>query len=88
MVYESSFSGIIRIIFWIILVSFIIRLVARMALPLVVKKAEQKMRERAQQFEESQRPPRNEGEVTIEKPKRSGKGSADGEYTDYIEVKD
>jgi hypothetical protein len=65
MIQEASFTGVIRIIFYIILISFIIRLIARIALPIVVKKAEEKMRNQADNFYRSQQPPRPEGDVKV-----------------------
>ena len=88
MVYEASISGILRIILWIILISFIIRLIARLATPYVVKKAEETLRNRAAQFNQQNQPPRKEGEITIEKNKSNQKGTGSGDYVDYVEVKD
>lgn len=88
MIYEASLNGVLRIILWIFIISFVIRLVARMALPLVVKNAEKKMQDRARANEESRRPQRREGDVTIETPARPGAKPAAGEYTDYVEIKD
>lgn len=89
MVYEASFSGALRIIFWILLISFIIRIVVRLATPYVVKKSEDVLRRRMEEFQNQQRQQqqrqRTEGDVTIEsrKPRKD-----DGEYTDYVEIKD
>ena len=88
MIYEASLSGILRIIFWILVISFVIRLVARMALPHVIRKAEEKMRERSREYGRSQQPPRSEGEITIEKGKNARAGSGGGDYVDYVEIKD
>lgn len=88
MIQEASFTGVIRIIFYIILISFIIRLIARIALPIVVKKAEENMRNRADNFYRSQQPPRPEGDVKVESNKKKDKREIDGEYVDYVEIKD
>jgi Na+/H+ antiporter NhaC len=88
MIQEASFTGVIRIIFYIILISFIIRLVARLALPIVVKKAEENMRKRADNFYKSQQPQRQEGDVKVESNKKKEKHEIDGEYVDYVEIKD
>ncbi len=88
MIQEASFTGVIRIIFYIILISFIIRLIARIALPIVVKKAEEKMRNQADNFYRSQQPPRPEGDVKVESTKKKDKREIDGEYVDYVEIKD
>lgn len=88
MIYEASLSGIIRIIFWLVLISFIIRLIARLATPYVVKKAEETMRQRAEQYRRQQQPQRREGEVTVEKTTKTAGKSVSGDYVDYVEVKD
>ncbi len=88
MIYEASFSGIIRIIFWIFAIGFIIRLIANMALPHVMRKAEERMRENARRFQENQQPQRSEGDVTIENKRRSTSSGSNGDYVDYVEIKD
>lgn len=88
MVQEASLQGIVKIIFWFFAIAFIIRLVARMALPYVVKKGEQAMRDRMQQMQDQQRPQRNEGEVTIEKNASAHTSKGSGDYVDYVEIKD
>lgn len=88
MIYEASFSGIIRIIFWIFAIGFIIRLIANLALPHVMRKAEERMRENANRFRENQRPQRNEGDITIENGKSNSGSKSNGEYVDYVEIKD
>lgn len=88
MIQEASFTGVIRIIFYIVLISFIIRLIARLALPIVVKKAEESMRKRAENYYNSQQPQRPEGDVKVESNKKNEKREIDGEYVDYVEIKD
>ena len=89
MVYEASLSGILRIIFWIIAISFLLRLIARLALPYVMRRAEENMRQKMNDFQNSQRPTRTEGDVSIDNggsPNNSK--NRDGEFVDYIEIKD
>jgi hypothetical protein len=88
MIHEASFSGVLRILFWIFAISFAIRLLARLALPHVMRKAEEKMRENMRRQQESQRPSRREGDVSIDSSKFDGKNKNDGEYVDYVEIKD
>lgn len=89
MVYEASLTGVLRIILWIIAISFILRLIARMTLPYVMKKAEENMRQRMADFQQQQRPQRQEGDVTIQSgPRTSSTSSNEGEYVDYVEIKD
>lgn len=87
--YEASFTGVIRIILWILVISFIIRLIARLALPVVIKKAEQNMRQRAEEFRRQHDAQRPEGDVKIvNKETKNNNKNSDGEYVDYIEIKD
>lgn len=89
MVYEASLSGILRIILWIIAISFLLRLIARLALPYVMKRAEENMRQKMNDFQNSQRPTRNEGDVSIDNGRKSSQNkNRDGEFVDYIEIKD
>ncbi len=85
--YEASFSGILRIIFWILIISFIIRIVARLALPHVIRKADERMKENMHRQRESQRPQRPEGHVIIENNKTNKTKSGD-DYADFVELKD
>lgn len=88
-IYEASFTGVIRIILWILVISFIIRLIARIALPIVVKNAEQNLRKRADEFRRQQEPHRPEGDVKIVKNEiKSTHKNSEGEYVDYVEIKD
>jgi len=87
-IYEASVSGILRIILWLFLISIIIRLVARLALPVVLKKAEQQMRNKAAQANANRQPPRREGEITVEKTQAAHSVSKDGDYVDFVEIKE
>jgi hypothetical protein len=88
MVYEASLGGVIRIILWILVISFIIRLVARLALPHVIKGAQERMQEEMRRRQEAQRPPRREGQVTVESDKRSSSNTHKGDYVDFVEIKE
>jgi hypothetical protein len=88
MVYEASLAGIIRILLWILAISFIIRLVARIAIPYVVRGAQERMQEQMRNQQRAQEDRRREGEVRVESNK-SGKGrNDDGEYVDFVEIKE
>jgi len=86
-VYEASLMGVVRILLWLFLISIVIRLIARLALPVVLKKADQAMRERQEAFRQNQSSPRKEGEVRVEKNKEEKK-QVDGEYVDFVEIRD
>ncbi len=46
------------------------------------------MRKRADNFYKSQQPQRPEGDVKVESNKKKEKREIDGEYVDYVEIKD
>jgi hypothetical protein len=87
-IYQASLSGVLRIIFWLFVISFIIRLIARLALPIVVKKASQVMNEKARQHSASQSAPRQEGEIRVEKMKATPPASDQGDYVDFVEIRE
>jgi len=88
MVYEASLSGIIRIILWILFISFIIRLVARLAIPHVVRGAQQRMQDEMRRRQEAARPPRREGDVRVEVDNKGKGKDQGGEYVDFVEIKE
>lgn len=85
MIHEASFRGLFNFIFWLIAISFILRLIARLATPYVVRKAQEHMRNQMNNhgFREDATV-RPEGQVTVEKKTNKERE----EYTDYIEIKD
>jgi len=86
---EASMIGIFRIILYVLLFTFIIRLVARLALPYVVKKASARMQDRMDEMQrQRQNAERPEGHVTVEKKSTSSPTKKeDGDFVDYEEVK-
>lgn len=88
MVYEGSFSGVLRILFWIFAIGFLIRLIANLALPHVIRKAEERMRDQANRQQNASRPQRPEGHVSVDTGNKQKNGRDDGDYVDYVEIKD
>jgi len=90
---EASVSGLLRTLFYFFLGYLIIKLIARMALPYVINKGEEAMRQRAAQFYENQRQQqaeqqRREGEVRVEqKQSAQSKYKDEGDYVDFVEIK-
>lgn len=93
----ASLTGFLRIILIFLVFYFLLKLIGRLVIPWLAKKAKNKMSERMQEEmrnrEETHRPPRQEGEVTIEyskdniqdkKSKNPQKGS--GDYVDFEEL--
>ena len=88
MVYEASLAGILRIIFWILVVSFVVRLIARLALPHVVRAAQDRMQEQMRNQQRAREDRRKEGEIRVESNNRDKGRNDDGEYVDYVEIKE
>ena len=88
MVYEASLAGILRIIFWILVVSFVIRLIARLAIPHVVRAAQERMHEQMRNQQHAREERRPEGEVRVESHPNNKSKNNDGEYVDYVEIKE
>ena len=90
--YEASFSEVIRVVLIILLIYFGLKLIIRWFGPLLLKYI---LRKVGKKFEQSFNPhapsgrkKQKEGEVTIEKkPKNKRKSNNDvGEYIDYEEI--
>jgi hypothetical protein len=88
MVYEASLAGILRIIFWILVVSFVIRLIARLAIPHVVRGAQERMQEQMRNQQRAREDRRKEGEIRVESNNKGKGRNEDGEYVDYVEIKE
>lgn len=88
MVHEASLAGIFKIIFWILIVSFIIRLVARLAIPHVVRGAQERMQEQMRNQQRARADQRREGEVRVESDTRGKGNDQGGEYVDFVEIKE
>jgi hypothetical protein len=88
MVYEASLAGILRIIFWILVVSFVIRLIARLAIPHVVRGAQERMQEQMRNQQRAREDRRKEGEIRVESNNKGRGRNEDGEYVDYVEIKE
>jgi hypothetical protein len=88
MIMEASISGVFRIIFYILIFSALLRLIARLAVPYVVKKSQDNLRRQAENYYRQQQPQRPEGEVRVETKANTNSKFNDGEYVDYVEIKD
>jgi uncharacterized membrane protein len=78
----------LRIIFWILVVSFVIRLIARLAIPHVVRAAQERMQEQMRNQQQAREERRPEGEVRVESHTNNKSKKNDGEYVDYVEIKE
>lgn len=84
----ASFSGFIKAIFYILIAYYVIKFVAKLFLPVVVRKVAQKAEENIRQQYERQQSYRNPREKGPETPKatRPADTKKIGEYVDYEEI--
>ena len=82
---EASVPGFIRTLFWIVAIYFILKFLARLFFPIVMKKMVQKAEEQMRQQYQNQQDYTNTTSNTThsDKPKETKKV---GEYIDYEEV--
>lgn len=82
---EASVPGFIRTLFWIVAIYFILKFLARLFFPIVMKKMVQKAEEQMRQQYQNQQDYTNTTSKTshADKPKETKKV---GEYIDYEEV--
>jgi heme exporter protein D len=80
----ASLAGVLRIILWFFVIYFTIRLIIRIAAPVVIKKSQEAlMREMERQnARRSQQSTANSQQVN------NKKNDPEGEYVDFIEIKD
>ncbi len=87
--YQASIGGLLRTVLTILIIIMVIRLIARLAYPIVVKKAEETLRQRAEEHYRRNTPPRREGDVKVEnKSTQKNTKNDDGDYVDFVEIKD
>lgn len=86
----ASVTGLVKVILIILLIYYGIKILSRLLAPYLVKYVAKKAEQRfGQQFGgfEKQKPPRKEGEVTIDKmPNTQSSNKNVGEYVDYEEI--
>tara|TARA_X000000368_G_C22956374_1_gene678928 strand:- start:328 stop:588 length:261 start_codon:yes stop_codon:yes gene_type:complete len=84
-------AGLIKFIFWFFFISYLIKVIARIFAPLLMKRFANKMQENFQRkYQNTQNPPQEEGKVTLEKTKPSAPIKSDdvGDYVDFEEVEE
>lgn len=74
LMFESSFSGFIRMLFWFFVLTFLFRWIMRMYF--------------SAKYSRQHYDHRREGEVTVETKKKTRSIADEGEYVDFIEIKD
>lgn len=93
MLQEASFTGLLKIILYIVLFYYLFKVLSRIFAPIILrfvaKKAEQRFGGQFQNFggQRQKQNTSNEGEVTIDKtPKNKTSNKNVGEYVDYEEI--
>ncbi len=78
----------LRTLIVIAIIYFGFRFISRYIFPLLIDKGMKNMQQKMQDQQRQQRPSRQEGEVTVEKPRSSSKNNNkdNGEYVDFEEV--
>lgn len=79
----ASFNGLLRTILWIFAIYYIMKFLARLLLPVVVKKTFEKAEEHIRQQQEQYTQQNSAQKNTTEKPKEK---KVFGEYIDYEEI--
>jgi hypothetical protein len=72
--YSASLWGVIRILLWIIFISYLLRMIARMSVNYAMNKTREELERQQSQVSTQSTPKKNQTPV--------------GEYVDYIEIKD
>ena len=87
--------GLIKFLFWVFFISYLLKILARIFTPLLMKRFAHKMQDRFQQkfnqqYPNQQKPQQEEGKVTLEKTNTSIKTKSDdiGDYVDFEEVEE
>ena len=75
----ATLGGVIRTIFWIILISYLLRFIARLSVQYAMNKTQEEVQRQFQQ-QQRQQAHRHKSETKTKEPV--------GEYVDYIEIKD
>ena len=79
----ASFNGLLRTILWIFAIYYIMKFLASLLLPVVVKKTFEKAEEHIRQQQEQYTQQNSTQKNTTEKPKEK---KVVGEYIDYEEI--
>tara|TARA_R110000868_G_scaffold91812_3_gene254411 strand:+ start:6860 stop:7135 length:276 start_codon:yes stop_codon:yes gene_type:complete len=86
----ASVTGLLRALLIILVIYYVIKVLARLFSPFLIKFVAKKTEERfGGQFGNQQRqePPKKEGEITIDKmPKTKSSNKDVGDYIDYEEI--
>jgi hypothetical protein len=82
--------GFVRFLCWFFFIAYLIKVLARLLAPILMKRFANKMQDRFNQQYQNQQSPPKEGEVTIERTHDSIKKKSDniGEYVDFEEVEE
>ena len=83
--------GLIRFLFWFLVIFYLFKILVRIFTPFLMKRFANKIQERFnKQYQNSENPPQEEGEVTLERTDTSTKTKSNdlGDYVDFEEVEE
>lgn len=78
MIHEASLPGLIKVILWLLFISAIARFFIRMTAQYAVNKVNEEVKKKNRQ----------EGDVTVQGNTKKTSKEVDGDYVDFIEIKD
>ena len=82
---EASFNGFIKMIFWLIVFYYAVKLLAKIFLPILVKKAVEKAGEKFQQNQQNQTNAKEDIIINKKSDQPTEKKKV-GEYVDFEEI--
>lgn len=88
MIAAASFSSFIKTILWIMFIIYALRFLARLAAPVIIRRAEARLREEAERRTSQNGPARPDGHVKVDHTANGTGADPGGEYVDYVEIKD
>jgi hypothetical protein len=74
----ASLTGLVKVIFWLLVISSVFRFFIKLTANYAVRKVNEEVNQQR----------RREGDVRVENQKAKSSSAPEGEYIDYIEIKD
>jgi hypothetical protein len=89
MIAAASLSSFIKTILWIMFIIYALRFLARLAAPVLIRRAEEHLREEARRRADGAASNRPNGHVKVDQQPQGGANpDPGGDYVDYVEIKD
>ena len=89
MIAAANLYTFVKTILWILFIIYALRFIARLAAPVLIRKAEDHLREEARRRADAQESKRPTGHVKVDQqPHGPSNPDPGGDYVDYVEIKD